>query len=127
VVGDRYQVWQSLDPETRRAAILGDLSLYFGEEALSPVTYEEINWPAEPWAGGGYAAFMPPGVWTSFGEALTAPVGRIYWAGTEIAQRWPGFFEGAVSTGEAASAEVITLLGGVQNHGILGDKAGQST
>lgn len=110
VVGDRYQVWQSLDPEARRAAVLGDLALYFGEEALYPSTYNEVNWPGEPWAGGGYAAFMPPGVWTSFGEAIAAPVGRIYWAGTEIAQRWPGFFEGAVVTGEAAAAEVITKL-----------------
>ncbi|WOD39821.1 flavin monoamine oxidase family protein [Nodosilinea sp. E11] len=111
IVGDRYGVWQALGEGDRRAAVLGDLAGYFGPEALSPVTYDEIDWPGKPWTGGGYAAFMPPGVWTSYGEALTAPVGRIHWAGTEMADRWPGFFDGAVRTGEAAAAAIDALLG----------------
>lgn len=94
----------------RRAAILSDLAIYFGNEALLPSTYDEAGWPGELWIGGGYAAFMPPGVWTSFGEALTAPVGRIYWASTEIAERWAGFFDGAVRTGEAAAEAIQSLL-----------------
>lgn len=110
VVGDRYRDWRSMSEGDRRAAVLSDLAIYFGDEALSPSTYDEVDWPSDPWAGGGYAAFMPPGVWTSFGEALTAPVGRIYWAGTEIADRWPGFFDGAVRTGEAAAEVIKTLL-----------------
>ncbi|MGG6242081.1 flavin monoamine oxidase family protein [Nodosilinea sp. AN01ver1] len=110
VVGDRYGVWRSMEASDRRAAILADLANYFGQPALTPVTYDEIDWPSQPWTGGGYAAFMPPGVWTSYGEALTAPVGRIYWAGTEMAERWPGFFDGAVRTGEAAAAAIHSLL-----------------
>ncbi len=110
VVGDRYGRWRPMSEGDRRAAVLSDLAAYFGNEALSPTTYDEADWPGDPWAGGGYAAFMPPGVWTSFGEALTAPVGRIYWAGAEIADRWPGFFEGAVRTGEAAAEAMKILL-----------------
>jgi len=106
VVGDRYGRWQPMNEGDRRGAILSDLAIYLGDEALSPVTYDEVDWPSEPWTGGGYAAFMPPGVWTSFGDALTTPVGRIHWAGTEMADRWAGFFEGAVRTGETA-AELI--------------------
>ncbi len=110
VVGDRYVRWRSISESDRRAAIVSDLAIYFGNEALSPSTYDEVDWPGEPWIGGGYAAFMPPGVWTSFGEALTLPVGRIHWAGTEIAERWAGFFDGAVRTGEAAAQAVQALL-----------------
>ncbi|PSF37803.1 flavin monoamine oxidase family protein [Aphanothece hegewaldii CCALA 016] len=110
VVGDRYRDWRSMSDSDRRAAVLSDLAIYFGDEALSPSTYDEVDWPSDPWAGGGYAAFMPPGVWTSFGEALTAPVGRIYWAGTEMAERWPGFFDGAVRTGEAAAKAIMSFL-----------------
>jgi monoamine oxidase len=112
VVGNRYGAWRSMDDNSRRAAVLADLALYFGTEALTPVSYDEIDWPSKPWTGGAYAAFMPPGVWTSYGEALAAPVGRIYWAGTEMAERWPGFFDGAVRTGEAAAAAIHTLLKG---------------
>lgn len=110
VVGDRYRDWILMSEDERRMGVLSDLAIYFGDEALSPSTYDEVDWPSEPWTGGGYAAFMPPGVWTSFGEALTAPVGRIHWAGTEIADRWAGFFDGAVRTGESAAQEIINLL-----------------
>lgn len=110
VVGDRYGVWRPMSEGDRRMAVLSDLAIYFGDEALSPSSYEEVDWPGEPWVGGGYAAFMPPGVWTSYGEALTAPVGRIHWAGTEMADRWPGFFDGAVRTGEAAAEAIQALL-----------------
>ncbi|QQE66047.1 hypothetical protein GFS31_27420 [Leptolyngbya sp. BL0902] len=110
IVGDRYGAWRSMPEEGRRAAVLADLAHYFGSEAFAPVSYDEADWPSHPWIGGGYAAFMPPGVWTSYGEALTAPVGRIHWAGTEMAERWPGFFDGAVRTGEAAAAAIQALL-----------------
>lgn len=110
VVGDRYTDWCLMSEGDRRTAVLCDLAIYFGDEALSPSTYDEVDWPSEPWVGGGYAAFMPPGVWTSFGETLTAPVGSIYWAGTEMADRWPGFFDGAVRTGESATEAIISLL-----------------
>lgn len=118
IVGDRYGLWQALgegsNPEERlrqrREAVLSDLASYFGPKALSPISYDEADWPSNPWIGGGYAAFMPPGVWTSYGEALTAPVGRIYWAGTEMADRWPGFFDGAVRTGEATATTIHALL-----------------
>jgi len=110
VVGDRYGAWRSKSAADRRAAVLSDLATYFGPEALVPVTYDEADWPSNPWIGGGYAAFMPPGVWTSFGHAIATPVGRIYWAGTEMADRWPGFFDGAVRTGELAAAAVSDCL-----------------
>lgn len=40
---------------------------------------QAINWIAEPFTGGAFSSYLPPGVWTVFGEALTAPVGRIHW------------------------------------------------
>ena len=110
VVGDRYREWQAMAASERRAAVLTDLARYFGDEALTPTTYDEMDWPSQPWTGGGYAAFMPPGVWTSYGDALAAPIGRIHWAGTEMADRWPGFFDGAVRTGEAAAEAIHSLL-----------------
>ena len=110
VVGDRYKRWRPMSDADRQAAVLADLAAFFGSEALSPVSYDEVDWPSEPWTGGGYAAFMPPGVWTAYGETLAAPVGRIYWSGTETAERWGGFFEGALLTGEAAAESIQARL-----------------
>lgn len=40
---------------------------------------------SQPWVLGGYTGLMGPGVLTTCGETLTAPFGRIHWAGTETA------------------------------------------
>ena len=53
----------------------------------------QVLWPAEQWVGGGYTGYLPPGAWTTYGPALFEPVGRIHWAGTEVASSWPGFYE----------------------------------
>jgi monoamine oxidase len=38
---------------------------------------------------------------------MTAPVGRIHWAGTETASYWHGYMDGAVRSGERAAAEIV--------------------
>jgi monoamine oxidase len=42
-----------------------------------------------------------------YDRLLPAPVGHIYWAGSEIAECWGGFFEGALLTGEAAAKAIL--------------------
>jgi monoamine oxidase len=53
---------------------------------------------------------MPPGVWSDFGAALRQPVGRVHWAGTETAEIFNGYMDGAVRSGERAAAEVSREL-----------------
>jgi monoamine oxidase len=53
---------------------------------------------------------MAPGVWSDFGPALRAPVGRIHWAGTETAEVFNGYMDGAVRSGERAASEVLAAL-----------------
>ena len=45
---------------------------------------------------------------TGCGEALRQSVGRIHWAGTETAEVWNGYMDGAVRSGERAAREVLT-------------------
>lgn len=59
-----------------------------------------------------YAGYFPPGTWTSLGFALRRPCGRIHWAGTETAEVWNGYMDGAISSGERAAPDV--LAAGVQ-------------
>lgn len=76
-------------------------------EALNVVV---ADWMSEPWTGGAYSAYMRPGAWVAFGEALAKPVGRIHWAGAEVSPRWPCYFEGAVEAAEVAVAAIKPLL-----------------
>ena len=94
----------------RRAAVLDDFVRYFGPKARRPRAYIDKSWADDPWTRGCYEGFAPPGVLTEFGEALRAPVGRIHWAGTEVARYWNGYMDGAVDSGYRAADEVLKAL-----------------
>ena len=74
------------------------------------MAFVERDWGAEPWTRGCYGAHLPPGAWTQVGAALREPVGPIHWAGTETAERWCGYIDGAITSGERAAAEVDAML-----------------
>lgn len=102
--------WSQLSQQERRAAILEQLTEFFGPKAAQPLEYIDQDWVSFPWAGGAYLPNMPPGVMTTSGKVLREPVGRIHWAGTETAMLWTGSMEGAIRSGERAAAEVLTRL-----------------
>jgi monoamine oxidase len=97
--------------EVRRQAVLDSFVRYFGPKAAHPVDFVELDWQAEPWSGGCYGTLFGPNVWTRYGHALRQPVGPIHWAGTETAEVWTGYMDGAVSSGQRAAAEVLAALG----------------
>ncbi|PRW57779.1 Amine oxidase [flavin-containing] [Chlorella sorokiniana] len=99
-------------PEAVKRTVLSAWAAYLDcpEVATQAINFAAIDWPAEQFIGGAFTMYMPPGVWTSFGSALNEPVGRIHWAGTENSPTWPGFYEGAVFTGEEAAKTVGALL-----------------
>ena len=101
---------QKLTAAQRRAAVISDLVRYFGPKAAEPMQFVEANWPSDQWSGGAFCGFLGPGVLTTFGSAIREPVGRIYWAGTETATKWIGYFDGAVRSGQDAAASVLGLL-----------------
>ncbi|MGI8728110.1 MAG: flavin monoamine oxidase family protein, partial [Solirubrobacterales bacterium] len=110
VGGSDIRYWNRLDADERRESVLGCFERMFGEHASDPLTYLERDWGAEMWIGGGPVAVIGPGAWTRLGPALAEPVGRIHWAGTETADRWAGYMDGAVRSGERAAAEVLAAL-----------------
>jgi monoamine oxidase len=94
-----------------RTAILADLAAYYGQRAAHPVDLIVVEWPKDRWTGGAFTAFMQPGTWTGYGQALRESVGLISWAGTEVADRWSGYFDGAVGAGyDAANRALKTFL-----------------
>ena len=94
----------------RRRAVLGSFQRLFGARAAHPTTLVERNWSADPWTRGCYAGYMPPGVWSDFGPGLREPVGPLHWAGTETAETFNGYMDGAVRSGERAASEVAHRL-----------------
>lgn len=99
-----------LEPQERRARALECFAGLFGEAARNPVDYVDHRWSAESFGPGGPTAAVPPGSWTTYGHRLREPVDGIFWAGTETADEWTGFLDGAVRSGRRAAAEVAGYL-----------------
>ena len=51
-----------------------------------------------------------PGALTAFGRALREPVGRIHWAGTETADVFMGYLDGAIQAGERVADDCTKRL-----------------
>ncbi len=109
VVGPAAHGWSQRPPGERRAQVLGELATHFGAEAAQPLEVIEYDWGADAWSAGCVAG-LPPGALTA-GAAWRQRHGRISFAGTEAAVRWPGYMDGAIEAGERAAAEVLAALG----------------
>lgn len=110
VVGQEARALGTQPWATRRRTVLSAFARLFGARAAKPKELIEHNWSEESWTRGCYAGYMPPGVWSDYGAALRAPIGRLYWAGTETSEVFAGYMDGAVRSGERAATEVSSQL-----------------
>lgn len=108
--GEPAMRWADRTMEERRAQVINDVAIAFGDAAKNPIDYKEQVWPKEPWSIGGYTSVATPGTMTVFGTALTAPVGRIHWAGTETSDIWSGYVDGALRSGDRVAKEVLDAM-----------------
>jgi len=105
--GDHSRQVRAMSPQDRNSLLIDTLTSYFGPEASDPFDIVAVDWSTEQWTRGCYGAHMGSGVWTQYGPALAEPIGRIHWAGTETAQVWNGYMDGAVRSGLRAAAEIL--------------------
>jgi monoamine oxidase len=106
------RTFDPLPAEQRRAQALEGFATLFGEAARNPIDYLDHCWGTEEFAPGGPTAAVPTGSWTTYGPWLRKPVDGIFWAGTETADEWTGFLDGAVRSGKRAADEVHRALAG---------------
>ncbi|HEY2651053.1 MAG TPA: flavin monoamine oxidase family protein [Solirubrobacteraceae bacterium] len=108
--GELARRFARLSPAGRRAAALENFALYLGPRALHPIEYVEMDWTRERWTQGCPTGLFVPYTLTLYGSALGQPVGRVHFAGTETADFWAGYMDGAVRSGERAASEVARQL-----------------
>jgi monoamine oxidase len=105
IEGRRAIEMSASSKDARKKAVIASLMRFFGPEASTPIGYDDNDWALEPFTHG-YVGHMPPGTMTRFGQALRAPCGRVHWAGTETAEKWAGYIEGAMVSGVRAAEDV---------------------
>jgi monoamine oxidase len=107
VEADHARALRALPASDQRAAVLADLERLFGPRTRRPEDVVIVDWTTDAWTRGCYGAFFPVGAWTAYGAALRPPTGPIHWAGTETAERWMLYMDGAVESGERTAAEIL--------------------
>ncbi|HVQ90399.1 MAG TPA: FAD-dependent oxidoreductase [Mycobacteriales bacterium] len=112
VTGSAARTLTRLPRAERRTAVLDGLVRGLGRRAGTPVDFVEQNWLDEEFTRGCYHGFAPPGVYTAYGPALRAPIGRIHWAGTETGVHQMGSMGGAVDSGRRVARELLARAAG---------------
>ncbi|MBJ7459673.1 MAG: FAD-dependent oxidoreductase [Thermoleophilaceae bacterium] len=107
VGGNDARTHAAMSEADGRAAVLDGFARLFGERARQPEDWTQRMWASERWSGGGPVAIAPPGAIFKDGPALREPCGRVLWAGTESAERWGGYIEGAIVAGERAAGQAL--------------------
>ncbi|PYR73766.1 MAG: hypothetical protein DMF87_24910 [Acidobacteria bacterium] len=76
----------------------------------APVTAVHVgDWTSDPWARGGYA-FTDPCFDPAWRPLLGRRAGRIFFAGEHTSERWQGYMNGAVESGQRAARELLADL-----------------
>ncbi len=88
-------------------AVEASLRHYLPELELTASTWH--NWAADPYAGGTWGGWRPGWATTGLPELLASEAPLLF-AGSETAQRWPGFIEGAVESGIRSSRQLLESL-----------------
>jgi monoamine oxidase len=97
-------------------AVVGPLlaSVYaraFGDnEALEFLEYHDQDWGVEPWSLSCVSPLTPGMLTSGLMPALRAPVGKLHWSGTETAEIWHGYMDGAVRSGHQAALQALNAL-----------------
>jgi monoamine oxidase len=106
VEGNDARNFIDLPKTERKHKILEKLTRFLGAEAANPIDYTDKCWTEEEWTRGCYVGLMSPNTMTQFGKYLRTPFQHIHFAGTETAERWCGYLDGAIESGYRAAAEL---------------------
>jgi monoamine oxidase len=111
VGGAQARRFAKLSRTARREAVLGNFVELFGAAAADPRASFDLNWAGEEWTRGCPVGHQGTGALSRYGPALRKRTGRIHWAGTETADYWNGYMDGAVRSGRRVTEQALAALG----------------
>lgn len=114
LAGRPGEEWSKKTEEGRTEALVKQMGeVWENAEEVKESFVEALGheWSEEEYSGWGCPCpSLAPGVLTAVGHALREPFGNVHFAGTETADVWKGYMEGAVRSGDRAGDEVIAQL-----------------
>jgi len=96
---------RALPPAQTEGAFVTELDAVHPGSRDAFVKGRFMNWPSDPWAMGSYS-FSAPGQVTSQGPLLSQQFGGLHLAGEHTSYAFPGYMEGALSSGVEAARRI---------------------
>lgn len=109
--GTHGQALARADDSRRRQFAVSIASRAFGTAADQPLSVTQGIWVQDSWCGGGYNSYINYGGLPDAAARLRAIEGPVVFACSEIAERFPGYMEGALNAGEVVATSIIRELG----------------
>lgn len=102
--------WTNANADERKKTVLAQLQTYFGEQAAKPIEYVDHSWLTDEWTRGCYGGTAGLNALSRWGSDLRKNHDGVFWAGTETATEFNGYYEGAARAGERAAEQAIQHL-----------------
>lgn len=114
LAGSPGEKWAKQTEKERIEALVRQVGELWDNDEEARESFVEAlgrEWCQEEYSGWGCPCpSLGPGILTEVGRALREPFGNIHFAGTETADVWKGYMEGAVRSGDRAGHEVVAGL-----------------
>ncbi|MBN3293549.1 AOFA oxidase, partial [Polypterus senegalus] len=110
ISGEQAVIWSQATVKERESKVIASLTKFLGLNALFYIHYEDKDWSQEAFNGGCPVSVMAPKMLTSYYPGLRYRHDSIHFAGTETADVWCGYMDGAVQSGRRSALEVLIML-----------------
>jgi monoamine oxidase len=91
--------------DQRERNYLAELEALFPGVSKQEMRTRFVDWPSDPWTGGGFSA-PAPGQVTTMGPLLHRGLGRLHFAGEHTCYAFHGYMEGALQSGVTVARRV---------------------
>ncbi|KAF9873999.1 flavin containing amine oxidoreductase [Colletotrichum karsti] len=112
--GDPGEAWSKLPAHERRHAVLNQLASVYkagkDSDLWRPLEIFEQIWKHEQYSQGALAPIPALGHYTKFASVYGKSVGNLHFVGTEYANHWKGYMEGALTSGAEGAREVVDAI-----------------
>ncbi|EED31149.1 putative amine oxidase [flavin-containing] B [gamma proteobacterium NOR5-3] len=95
------------DPDVLAPMLANMYARAFGDEALRYTEFHDQDWGQEPWCPACVSPLTPGFLTSGLMPALRDPIGGLVWSGTETAEIWHTYMDGAVRSGHRAALEAL--------------------
>lgn len=112
-IRDDHTIMVGMGSSTAALDINDDAEILKAVHSLMPgvkiIESYAYDWNLDPFSKGTWCNYKP-NMWSSYGEAMRKHEGRLIFAGSDIADGWRGFIDGAIETGLRAARDVNAIF-----------------